>query len=173
MNRNVEIKVRVESLEVIASRARELADEGPVVLVQEDTFFQCPRGRLKLRQFTSGAEAELIYYERSDESEPKESRYAIHRTVDPSGLRALLSAALGVRAVVRKRRILYLIGATRVHLDQVEELGEFVELEVVLEPDQHVTEATATARTLMDKLGISERGLVGEAYIDLLEAGSR
>lgn len=172
MNRNVEIKASVESLEAIASRARELADEGPVVLVQEDTFFRCPRGRLKLRQFADGAEAELIYYERSDEAEPKESRYGIHRTADPSGLQAVLSAALGVRAVVRKRRILYLIGATRVHLDQVEGLGEFVELEVVLNADQHVADATATARDLMDKLGIPEDGLVSGAYVDLLETGS-
>ena len=172
MNRNVEIKSRVESLEAIAARVRELADEGPVVLVQEDTFFRCPHGRLKLRQFAHGRPAELIYYERSDETEPKESRYAIHRTTDPLGLQAVLSATLGVRAVVRKRRTLYLIGATRVHLDRVEGLGEFVELEVVLAPDQQVAEATATARVLMEKLGIPEDALVRGGYVDLLEASS-
>jgi predicted adenylyl cyclase CyaB len=171
MNRNVEIKAKVESLDAIEARARELADEGPVVLEQEDTFFHCPRGRLKLRQFAGMAEAELIYYERSDSAEPKESRYAIHRTADPVGLRVMLSAALGVRGVVRKRRTLYLIGPTRVHLDRIEGLGEFVELEVVLQPQQNVADGTAMARELMDKLGIPPSGLVRRAYIDLLETG--
>ncbi len=172
MNRNVEIKAKVESLDAIEAWARELADEGPVVLEQEDTFFHGPRGRLKLRQRAGMAEAELIYYERSDSAEPKESRYAIHRTADPAGLRAALSAALGVRGVVRKRRTLYLIGPTRVHLDRVDQLGEFVELEVVLQPQQKVADGTAMARELLEKLGIPSSGLVSGAYIDLLETGS-
>jgi len=171
MHRNVEIKAKVESLEAIESRARELADDGPVVLEQDDTFFRCPHGRLKLRQFPGGAKAELIYYERPDRIEPEESRYAIHRTTDPAALRAVLSAGLGVRGVVRKRRTVYLIGVARVHLDRVEGLGEFVELEVVLEPQQDTADGTAVARDLMSKLGIPESGLVSRAYIDLLETG--
>lgn len=167
MNRNVEIKARVESLEAIARRTREMADEGPVTLVQEDTFFACPQGRLKLRRLGAGR-GELIYYERPDSAEPKESRYAIHRTADPDGLIGMLSLALGVRGVVRKRRTLYLIGRTRVHLDSVEGLGEFVELEVVLQPDQSVCEGTAIARDLMARLGITPDQLVHGAYIDLL-----
>jgi len=169
MNRNIEIKAKVESLKAIESRTRELADDGPLVLEQEDTFFRCPRGRLKLRLFTDGAEAELIYYERPDRTEPGESRYVIHRSMDPAGLRAVLSASLGVRGVVRKRREVYLIGITRVHLDRVEGLGEFVELEVVLEPQQDTADGIAVARDLMTKLGIPESGLVSRAYIDLLE----
>ncbi len=89
MNRNVEIKARVASRRAgIERRARDLADEGPVTLVQEDTFFVCPRGRLKLRRL-GAAEGELIYYERPDSAEPKESRYAVCRTPDPEGLAAL------------------------------------------------------------------------------------
>jgi adenylate cyclase class IV len=86
-------------------------------LEQEDTFFVCPRGRLKLRQFAGCPQAELIYYERPESSGPRESRYIVHPTADPEGLREVLSAALGVRGVVRKRRTVYLIGQTRVHLD--------------------------------------------------------
>ena len=166
--RNVEIKARVESLKAIERRVREMADEGPVTLMQEDTFFVCPRGRLKLRKL-SQTQGELIYYERPDSAEPKESRYAIHRTSAPEGLVETLSLAMGTRGVVRKSRTLYLVGATRVHLDCVEGLGEFVELEVVLRPDQAVSEGTTVARDIMNRLGIVPSQLVHQAYIDLLE----
>lgn len=169
MNRNVEIKARVASRETIERRVRDLADGGPVTLMQEDTFFVCAPGRLKLRKL-SATEGELIYYERSDSAEPKESRYAISRTPDPDGLARTLSLALGVRGVVRKSRTLYLVGPTRIHLDSVERLGDFVELEVVLRPDQSASDGAAIARDLMARLGISRDLLVHEAYIDLLEA---
>jgi predicted adenylyl cyclase CyaB len=169
MNRNVEIKARVASLAAIERQARDLADEGSVTLVQEDTFFVCPRGRLKLRQL-GATEGELIYYERPDSAEPKESRYAIYRTPDPEGLARTLSLALGVRGVVRKTRTLYLVGPTRIHLDSVEGLGDFVELEVVLRPDQSVSDGVAIAHDLMTRLGILPDQLIHKAYIDLLEA---
>jgi len=172
MNRNIEIKAKVDGLEAIARRARESGAKGPTVLGQVDTFFICPRGRLKLRQFADSREGELIYYERADTAGPKQSQYNLHRTSDPEGLCAALSAALGVRGVVRKTRTLYLIGPTRVHLDRVEGLGQFVELEVVLQPDQDATQGASIAYDLMEKLGIPHAGLVQQAYIDLLESPS-
>jgi len=168
MKRNVEIKARVDDLAAVRERARALAAAGPVILDQVDTFFPCARGRLKLRELANSAEAELIYYERPDESGPKESRYGIYRTTDPDSLRATLSAALGVRGVVRKRRTLYLIGASRVHLDEVEELGDFVEVEVVLDPGQGTVDGDAVAQDLMGKLGIRSEQLIDRAYVDLL-----
>ncbi len=168
MNRNVEIKAAVSDLAAVRRRAEEFADGGPTVLEQEDTFFACPHGRLKLRRFAGSSQAELIYYERSSVSGPKESRYIVYPTSDAEGLRAVLSAALGVRGVVRKTRTLYLIGQTRVHLDEVEGLGQFVELEVVLHPEQGVGEGQAIARRLMTELCILPEQLVERAYIDLL-----
>jgi predicted adenylyl cyclase CyaB len=168
MNRNVEIKARVADLAAVRQTAERLADKGPVVLEQEDTFFHCPNGRLKLRRFRDSPDAELIFYQREDAAGPKESRYMVHRTADPQGLLAVLSAALGIRAVVRKRRTLFLIGSARVHLDEVEGLGQFVELEVVLQPGQDTSEGIAVAHDLMTRLGISEHQLVEGAYVDLL-----
>ncbi len=169
MNRNVEIKAKVADLDVIRQRVQKLADEGPVVLEQEDTFFACPNGRLKLRRFAHAAEAELIYYERPDSAQPKESRYVVHRTSDPDGLGQALKAALGVRGEVRKRRTLCLVGRTRVHLDEVEGLGDFVELEVVLRPHESVSDGVALAHELMARLGIAQDQLVTGAYTDLLQ----
>jgi predicted adenylyl cyclase CyaB len=169
MKRNVEIKAKVAGLAGVRGVVEALADSGPMELEQEDTFFVCPRGRLKLRRFAGCFEAELIYYERPETSGPKESRYVVHPTADPEGLREVLSAALDIRGVVRKRRAVYVIGQTRVHLDEVERLGEFVELEVVLGPEQNSSEGVIIAHELMGKLGISSDQLIDRAYIDLLQ----
>jgi len=168
MKRNVEIKAKVAGLEAVRRVVEGLTDSGPMELEQEDTFFACPRGRLKLRRFGDCPQAELIYYERPESSGPKESRYVVHPTADPEGLREVLAAAFDIRGVVRKRRAVYLIGQMRVHLDQVEGLGEFVELEVVLRPEQSAAEGVTVAHRLMKKLGILPDQLIDRAYIDLL-----
>jgi predicted adenylyl cyclase CyaB len=87
---------------------------------------------------------------------------------DPASLGAVLAAALGVRGVVRKRRRLYLIGRTRVHLDRVEGLGDFIELEVVLGEAEAVSRGEVVAAELADRLGIARSDLVRGAYLDLL-----
>lgn len=168
MSRNIEIKARVRDLAGLRKRVEPLADNGPRTLHQEDTFFLCPNGRLKLRRL-SQQEGELIAYRRSDSVEPRESDYVISATSEPDRLAEALTRALGIRGVVRKRRTLFLVGQTRVHLDEVEGLGAFLELEVVLRPEQSPSEGRRTARELMARLEIEEGDLVGQAYIDLLE----
>ena len=162
-------KAKVTDLAAVRRVVEGLADSGPMTLEQEDTFFACPRGRMKLRRFAGCAQAELIYYERSPNSGPKECHYIVHPTADPEGLREVLSAALDIRGVVRKRRTVYLVGQTRVHLDEVEGLGAFVELEVVLQPQENSSDGVAMAHELMVKLGISQNQLIDRAYIDLLQ----
>jgi adenylate cyclase class IV len=169
MKRNVEIKAKVAGLAAVRQVVEGLADSGPMEIEQEDTFFASPRGWLKLRRFVGCSQAELIYYERPESSGPKESRYIVHPTADPDGLGEVLAAALDIRGAVRKRRTVYLVGQTRVHLDQVEGLGEFVELEVVLQPERDLAEGEVVARELMAKLGISASQLIDRAYIDLLQ----
>jgi adenylate cyclase class IV len=168
MAKNIEIKARVGDLENLKQLAEQVSDSAPELLIQEDTFFRVEKGRLKLRVLGPDR-AELIYYERADSLAPRPSDYRIFRTSDPECLKTLLSIGLGVRGVVRKRRWLYLAGTTRIHLDQVENLGTFVEIEVVLGAGQTMAEGTAIARRLMERLGIREADLVEKAYIDLLE----
>jgi predicted adenylyl cyclase CyaB len=167
MPANVEIKARVGNPARLKALAEALAGTPGQHIVQEDTFFAVPRGRLKLRKFSSNS-AELIYYEREDGPGPKESRYSISRTREPDSLKAVLQVSLGVRGVVRKTRTLYLVGQTRIHLDEVEGLGSFVELEVVMQPSQSHADGVQIARELMGKLNIQESELVEQAYIDLL-----
>jgi adenylate cyclase len=172
MARNVEIKARIESVEAIAPRAAALADEGPVEIVQDDTFFRCEAGRLKLRAFPSGA-GELIFYRRPDEAGPKESFHAIVPVPDAGALREVLSLACGEAGRVRKVRTLYLAGRTRIHLDRVEHLGDFLELEVVLADGESALSGAEDARRLMARLGVGPGRCIAGAYVDLLARGGR
>ncbi len=167
MNRNIEIKARIHHLEAVQTLASELSGRPPQVSVQEDVFFNTPTGRLKLRLF-SPEQGELIAYTRPDTSGPKLSQYLISPTSEPDSLRAALAASLGIIGAVRKRRVVYLVGQTRVHLDEVENLGSFLELEVVLSPEQTTQEGEKVAQTLMQALGVEAHDLVPCAYIDLL-----
>ena len=165
--RNVEIKARIASVEAMTPRVAALADQGPIEIEQDDTFFRCERGRLKLRAF-SVAEGQLIFYRRPDQAGPKESFFVISPTASPDSLREALSLAFGIAGRVRKHRTLYLVGRTRVHLDQVEGLGHFLELEVVLREGESAEAGVKEARALMAALGIADDQLIDGAYVDLL-----
>ena len=167
MARNVEIKARIESVEAIAPKAAALADQGPIEIRQDDTFFTCERGRLKLRAF-SADEGQLIFYQRPDQTGPKESFFLISPTASPDSLREALSLAYGQAGRVRKHRTLYLVGRTRVHLDRVEGLGHFLELEVVLSDGEPPGPGVEEAHKLMAALGIAATQLIEGAYVDLL-----
>lgn len=168
MPTNIEIKARVPDSQALQARAEALSQAPLEIIEQEDTFFNLPAGRLKLR-WLSPSLGQLIYYTRADAVGPKPSHYVLSVTTDPASLQQVLSEALGVRGVVRKRRRLYLVGYTRVHLDEVEGLGSFMELEVVLQPGQTPAEGEQIAAGLMQQLGIRPEDLVQAAYIDLLE----
>jgi predicted adenylyl cyclase CyaB len=165
---NIEIKARARNFADLRQQAEALSDSPVQVIPQEDTFFHVPKGRLKLRQLAP-ERGQLVYYERPDQDGPKRSNYHIFETSDPDGLKATLGLALGVRGVVRKTRYLYLAGQTRIHLDEVEGLGNFMELEVVLRPGQPDMEGQAIANDLMTRLGVQEADLLEGAYMDLLE----
>jgi predicted adenylyl cyclase CyaB len=167
MSRNIEIKAQIESADAWVPKIAALAGAGPIDIAQDDTFFRCDTARLKLRAF-SGGTGELIYYRRADEYGPKESFYLRSPTPSPDSLRECLTLAYGQVGRVRKHRKLFLLGRTRVHLDEVEGLGHFLELEVVLADDEPAEAGVREARELMEKMGIEPRQLINEAYVDLL-----
>ena len=134
---------------------------------QEDTFFCVPRGRLKLR-VSNAAPAELIYYERADESGPTRSIYFAAHIDDPTAMKRVLQMSLGIRGVIRKTRELFLASNTRIHIDDVESLGRFIELEVMLAGESEAA-GHKKCREMMHALGIDEAALIDCAYIDMLE----
>ena len=169
MPANIEIKAVADDLDRIRTVAVGIATEPGQMLHQVDVFFRVHGGRLKLRSFSAGS-GELIYYERPDRPGARQSRYQIYATSQPQELRSLLAAALDETVIVKKKREVFLVGQTRIHLDEVDELGTFVEVEVVLKPGQSAAEGQQIVVDLMHKLGIEESDLVSCAYADLLAA---
>ena len=170
MPSNVEIKARIPSVDALLPIAQALSDDKHLQRIhQDDTFFAVPHGRLKLRVFSNGA-GELIHYHRPDAAGPKLSDYVLVPVADPDSLREALARACGLIGRVRKHRILALVGPTRIHLDRVEGLGDFLELEVMLQGGQSEAEGTAIAHDLMARLGVAPSQLLQGAYLDLLRA---
>lgn len=167
MASNIEIKARVADPVHLRKLAEQLSDTLPKTIRQHDTFFACSNGRLKLRVL-SPDHGELIFYRRDDVADTKQSHYLIDQTSTPVQLRDVLSAALGVRQTVIKTRVLLMVDQTRIHLDEVEGLGSFMELEVVLRDNQPPEEGHRIARELMAALEIRESDLVEGAYADML-----
>jgi predicted adenylyl cyclase CyaB len=167
MHRNVEIKARIANINDLEDKVAGIADGEPTEIVQDDTFFKCANGRLKLRTFPEDR-GELIFYKRADESGPKESYYLISKTSEPSTLREALNLAYGEIGRVQKRRLLYFVGRTRIHLDRVKGLGNFLELEVVLNDRESSEDGIEEAKTILCQLGVKDAQLVEGAYVDLL-----
>lgn len=166
MPRNIEIKARIDSVEAVLARACQVARSEPELITQDDTFFTAPHGRLKLREFADGS-AELIHYHRPDHGDTRASDYVRVPAPDPAALREALARACGVAGRVRKQRWLLLVGTTRIHIDRVDGLGDFMELEVVLADDQPDADGTAVAEALMQALGLAGAERIAGAYLDL------
>jgi len=170
MPKNVELKARARDFDAQRAIASRLAGSEGESLRQIDTFFLVPAGRLKLR--VSGDDentGELISYDRDDVAGIKSCRYTLVPTDHADGLRKALADVIGVRGEVRKTRTVFLVGQTRVHFDDIDDLGRFIELEVVMTAGQPHDEGVAIAERLMGELGIDPDNLIDTAYIDLLK----
>ena len=172
MPRNIEIKARIDSVDALLPRAQALAGGKPETMHQDDTFFRVPHGRLKLREFADGS-AELIHYHRPDSGEAKASDYVRVPVPDAAALREALARGCGLLGRVRKERVLLLVKDggfnTRIHLDRVEGLGEFMELEVVLQDGQSDADGSQAAERLMAELGLQRAPRLAGSYNDLLQ----
>lgn len=164
MPTNIEIKAKASDWQGQYRKAQQMADLREN-LQQEDIFFNCERGRLKLRVLGE-AGAYLIFYQRPDQAGPKTSAYDLVPVADARSMGEILGKALGVACKVRKKREVFHYGQTRIHFDEVDGLGRFIELEVVLKAQQSRREGEFIARELMNRLGIKEEDLIEGSYAD-------
>lgn len=163
---NVEIKARCRDLQT----ARERLLTGGARLqgtdLQTDTYFRVPRGRLKLRE--GNIENALIFYRRPRQAAPKRSDVHLHPVADGASLKGILTEALGIRGVVRKRREIYRLDNLKFHVDDVEGLGTFVEIEAIdTDGRLGVDRLHAQCAEWMDRLGVRREDLVDRSYADL------
>ena len=165
MPRNLEIKARYENLSQVKKIAEKIGARHITVLHQIDTYFVVPKGRLKLREI-EGEPAELIYYEREESANHRNSDFQIYKCDDSAILKDLLTNCFGARASVEKKRTLYIYNDTRVHLDEVVGLGTFIEFEVPVKDSPE--DAEKTLEFLLVSFGIKNPDFIKCSYIDMM-----
>ncbi len=160
----IEIKARVSSLDPIREKILSWGAMLQGTYLQTDTYFNTASDRLKMRRVAGEPTALLIYYDREDIPDPKQSDILIVETGEPETLKAILGRSIGVKVTVEKTREIYQHQGTQVHLDEVEGLGTFIEFE------RHITDLPEDRRVLedlMEELNIKAEDLVTVSYSDL------
>lgn len=166
---NIEIKTRISDLEQIRWKILQLKHHYVGIDYQTDTYFRTNKGRIKLRESTLSG-SYLIVYLRPDSHGPKRSVYQKLAAEDPSGVKEILAEILGNHVTVVKSREIFLYENVRIHLDEVRDLGTFLEFEAVMD-DTHRNKASETRKVkyLMKELGIKEKDLINVSYENLMD----
>ena len=131
MPKNLEIKAKIPNVQHAISIAYDLYASYKGELHQIDTYFNVHHGRLKLREILND-HFELIYYERNEESQQRLSTFELYPVVDVNHMKKMLTQANGVIGIVEKRRTLFIYKNTRIHVDEVQRLGTFLEFETAV-----------------------------------------
>ena len=165
----IELKARVRDLDSLREKLIGLKAEPVGTFRQVDTYFEIPRGRLKLREVEGSDRVMLVYYEREDIPGPKRSNVFVLEIRRPAAFKRLLRKALKARAVVDKVREIYRYEGTQIHLDTVKNLGTFIEFERETAPDLlAVKRGQETLEKLMENLGVGRENLEELSYGDLV-----
>ena len=165
MPTNLEFKASVFSLDGVKNIAIDINATHLTTLYQTDTYFNTNKGRLKLRENNEN-EAQLIYYEREENSSPRWSNYKIYNVQDFPLLKKLLMKAYGVKGVVKKERDVFVFKNARIHVDKVENIGDFVEFEVI--HDSEVTKSSELLEFLKSSFKAEIKRVFLESYSDIL-----
>lgn len=164
---NIEIKARTAHAANIRTFLLNNGADFRGTDLQTDTYFNVPNGRLKLRE--GNIENNLIWYLRPDQQGPKQSDFQLVKVPDAAGLKTMLTSAMGVKVVVRKKREIYFIENVKFHLDELEGLGQFVEIEA--SNKNHplpVEQLHEQCNYYMRAFGIESADLLECSYSDLM-----
>lgn len=162
--RNLEAKFRLPDHAAARTRAEKIGFVLRATLAQRDTFFAARHGKLKLRE--EDGRASLIHYRRAPDGELDLSDYEIAEVANPETIRAMLAEALGIISEVRKRRILLMRRNVRLHLDSVEGLGDFGEIEAVLGDGDTSATFRREVEEILSALGADK--LIDKSYFEML-----
>lgn len=178
MATNLEFKAKFQSLDVLYPRLANLNAIHRETVHQIDTYFHVAKAedslksgtcetRFKLREAKGWSEGWLIYYERPNEDGSRYSQYELSEIADPGSLKSLLTLALGVKTVIKKQREIWMFNHTRIHLDTVADLGQFIELETVFQGqteaeaiDEHQHVKTTLRLDVTDPIAVSYSDLI-------------
>ena len=164
---NIEIKARTSNADSIREYLLDHGAQFKGIDEQTDTYFNVVQGRLKLRE--GNIEKNLIYYNRPDQEGPKQSDFQLFAVDDANSLRNILTSALGVKVIVKKKREIYFIDNIKFHLDTLEGLGNFVEIEASNKDHQvSVDKLHEQCAHYMKEFGVGEKDLINCSYSDML-----
>lgn len=164
---NIEIKARTNKTAQIRQFLMENGADHLGLDLQTDTYFNVSAGRLKLRQ--GNIENSLIFYNREDLSGPKQSDFDLAEIENGDAIRSILTKAIGVRIVIQKNREIFYIENVKFHLDSLEGLGNFVEIEATNKNTTlDVERLREQCSFYMDKFGINQEDLIPVSYSDML-----
>jgi predicted adenylyl cyclase CyaB len=167
--RNLEAKFRIDDAALARARAEAIGFSLRATLVQRDTFFAVAHGKLKLREEADSAA--LIHYRRSREGVLEVSDYEIVPVPDAEPMRAMFSSALGVIAEIRKVRTLLMRRNVRLHLDRLEGLGSFGEIEAVIAAGGTPEDCRSDLDEILATLEITPGDLISQSYFELVSGG--
>lgn len=165
--RNFEFKAKVESTEQYESKLLGLNPVFKGTDHQIDTYFNVPKGRLKLRE--GNIENSLINYNRENISGSKLSEIILYQHQPDKALKDILILQFGIKTIVDKKRKIYFIDNVKFHFDQVENLGTFIEVEAIDTKEEFTTEELKEqCDTYFRFFGLDKNSLVDKSYSDLL-----
>ena len=166
---NIEIKAKTDNPQFIRNYLTNMKAEFRGTDLQTDTYFNVPNGRLKLRE--GNIENNLIFYSRPDAPAAKESSFHLAHIPDAKNLKEILTKSLGVKIIVRKKREIYFIKNVKFHIDNVDGLGNFAEIEASdLYADLSREELQSQCDFYLRELKIRDEDLVSVSYSDMLFA---
>lgn len=171
MSFNIELKARCADLEAFEKKTKNLDHTFDGLDKQVDTFYNVPKGRLKLRESSLYGNF-LIPYLRADDSGPKRSDYSLLPVPDVAATKRILEDMFGPQLIVKKIRKIYLFENVRIHLDRIEGLGQFIEFEAVVENESEINSNREKLDQLIKYFGINELDFVSNAYADLILGNS-
>ena len=166
--KNIELKVSIAGVDGLSDLLGEIGAESAGTLRQVDTYYQCSKGRLKIREINEHI-FQLIFYERPNTRDSRMSDYQLLEMAAEQSreMKLFLSETFGETVVVRKERRLWLYRNTRIHLDTVEGLGDHLELETRV-AEGHISRARREHDEVIQLLGLSKLETFGGSYSDML-----
>jgi predicted adenylyl cyclase CyaB len=164
---NVEFKAKASNLAILEEKLQKLNPQFIGLDHQIDTYFNVLKGRLKLRE--GNIENALIFYERSNEASAKTSTIQLYKHTPDASLKALLVQAHGIKVVVDKRRKIYLVNNVKLHFDEVQGLGTFVEVEAIDEDGSIGKQILQQqCEQFAELFGVQQQDYVAVSYSDLM-----
>lgn len=168
MAENIEIKAVLHDPASVEERIKHYTgNDMSAVLLQADTFYKSPFGRIKIRTINNNIN-ELIFYYRPDSAVVRKCKYYRFKLYFPRVIKGFLKKFFGIRSKVEKERRLYLYENTRIHLDTVKNLGSFIEFEYVVDRTHPEEKGYEIVKELMNKAGVTEKDIISVSYIDML-----